>query len=736
MRVRNRTGSLKASLDESQAFMLRRVLLYMDRLLARFPNLDYEVLEALHWLLGPEIVEEDLLSLALMLDAGERKRRFEGEIEEEIRYGRDFAHLLDQALRRTSKNDQKCVVGLLRGLLNKRLDQLKYDGVSDIEKNLDTLQQMFDLSELEKEICLFLFLLATYEQAQSLFQYHLQCDQFAGRNYLSTILGTTSLEIGEALNGKLSKIGILDSDRNRSLSMDSGFVNLLQNASDADIRTEFFRKVDPDAVPLDAHTIDPQVIDHLLNLLKAKPLSSSHAVFYGPPGTGKTSLAYGIGKKLGLPIYLVEHGGKEKSWKRQAAFAACVNMASQGEGALVIANDADNVLGTRNPWFFFGETSDKRWLHDILEAPGVRMIWTVNSISQLEESVARRFAFSLGFKPFSRVQRKHIWETILRDYRLEDYFSASEINDFAAKFEVSAGVIEQSVKKASEIGSDSKAEIHKAIILSLQAHQSLTNGGHKPAGVGKIDPHGFALEGLNVSGVDLTSLLKELEAFDKYLKNPANDEAVTMSLLFFGVPGSGKSHMARFIAQRLGKEIVVKRASDILSKWVGETEKNVRDAFDEAAQKEAVLLFDESDFALGSRDRAVRSWEVSQVNEFLTAMESFRGIQIYTTNRLSDLDPAALRRFNYKLEFGYLKPDGVVIFYNKILLPLILTDLEKKLEDELKSIESLTPGDFRVVKSKFQFKVRQEISHKALIAALKDESKLKQIHSGKKAVGF
>ena len=147
MRVRNRTGSLsKASLDESQAFMLRRVLLYMDRLLARFPNLDYEVLEALHWLLGPEIVEEDLLSLALMLDTGERKRRFEGEIEEEIRYGRDFAHLLDQALRRTSKNDQKCVVGLLRGLLNKRLDQLKYDGVSYIEKNLDTLQQMFDLN--------------------------------------------------------------------------------------------------------------------------------------------------------------------------------------------------------------------------------------------------------------------------------------------------------------------------------------------------------------------------------------------------------------------------------------------------------------------------------------------------------------------------------------------------------------------------------------------------------------
>ncbi|MGO9572576.1 MAG: AAA family ATPase, partial [Desulfomonilaceae bacterium] len=561
-------------------------------------------------------------------------------------------------------------------------------------------------------------------------------DHFAGRNYLATILGSNSPAIGAALNGKLSMIGILDSDRHRSLSMDAGFVNLLQNASDADIKTEFFRKVDPDPVSLDAHTVDPQAVEHILNLLKEKPASSTHILLFGPPGTGKTSMAYGIGKKLGLPIYLVDHGGKEKGWKRRAAFTACANLASQGEGALIIADDADNVLGSRNSWFFFGEPSDKRWLHDILEIPGVRMIWTVNSVTQLEQSVARRFSYSLSFKPFTRVQRKRIWETILIDYRLDAFFSTSDIEDLAAKFEVSAGVIEQSVKKAAEIGSNSNAEIHQAIILSLEAHDCLINGGRKPARTSKIDPDGFALEGLNVSGVDLTSLLKELEAFDEYLKTPGNDDAASMSLLFYGVSGAGKSFLARFIAQHLGKEVVFKRASDILSKWVGESEQNVRACFEEAARKDAVLVVDEVDNFIGSRDRVSLSWEVSLVNEFLTSMEAHRGIQIYTTNRLMDLDSAAIRRFSYKLEFGHLEPDGVAIFYKKILQPLVGTPLESGLTIELKGIQVLTPGDFKIVKSKFQFKAKDEICHEALIEALQEEARVKRIHAGDKVIGF
>jgi len=94
MRIRNHTGSLSTE-DKSQCFVPSRVLLYMDRLLARYPKLDYEILETIHWLAGPEIVEEDLLPLVSMLPSEDR-RRFEMDISEEIRNSRDFAHLVDK----------------------------------------------------------------------------------------------------------------------------------------------------------------------------------------------------------------------------------------------------------------------------------------------------------------------------------------------------------------------------------------------------------------------------------------------------------------------------------------------------------------------------------------------------------------------------------------------------------------------------------------------------------------
>ena len=567
MRLRGHAISLaQVAEDKSQCFMLSRVLLYMDRLLAHFARLDFEIMETIHWLLGAN--EEDLQTVASLLVSRERKQRYEADIREEIRHRRDFAHLMDEALCKATQDEYECVVGLLRDLLKKRTDQLHYSGHSDIEKSLDVFQQMFDLSELEKEICVFLFVTLVYEEAENLFRYHLKCERFAGRNCLATILDSTGREIADALNGKLSKIGILEDD-SRCLSMDAGFVNLLQSAADTEIKTEFFRKIDPDPVPLEAHTVDPEAIEHVLHLLAAKPLSSTHVLLFGSPGTGKTSFSHAIGKKLGLPIYLVEHGGKEKSWKRQASFTASVNMASQGEGALLVADDSDIVLGTRHSWFFHGETSDKRWLNDLLERPGVRMIWTVNSTAQLEESVARRFSFSLEFKPFNRVQRKRIWKTILTDYRLDSFFSSAEIDDIATRYDVSAGVIEESVKKAAEIGSDSKDEIRKAVILSLEAHLRLVNEGRKPVRADTIDMDTCALEGLNVSGADLPSLLKELEAFSDYLKHSRSDEPISMSLLFYGISGSGKSFLARFIARHLDRELMVRRPSDLLSMWVG-----------------------------------------------------------------------------------------------------------------------------------------------------------------------
>ena len=124
-------------------------------------------------------------------------------------------------------------------------------------------------------------------------------------------------------------------------------------------------------------------------------------------------------------------------------------------------------------------------------------------------------------------------------------------------------------------------------------------------------------------------------------------------------PGTGKSAFARYLAERLGLEVLQKRTSDLLSPWVGETEQQIAAAFAEARDAQAFLVFDEADSLLGDRRNAHRSWEVSQVNEMLTWMESHPLPFACTTNFGEHLDPATLRRFVFKVRLDYLAPAQV-----------------------------------------------------------------------------
>ena len=108
-------------------------------------------------------------------------------------------------------------------------------------------------------------------------------------------------------------------------------------------------------------------------------------------------------------------------------------------------------------------------------------------------------------------------------------------------------------------------------------------------------------------------------------------------------------------------------------------------------------------------------------------MESFEDIQIFTTNRLKDLDGPSLRRFKHKVEFGYLKPDGNIIFYEKLIAPLIRRSLDASTTKALKGLSGLTPGDFKVVRDRFAFRNKKNITHNVLLTALEVKSDLKRV---------
>ena len=130
-----------------------------------------------------------------------------------------------------------------------------------------------------------------------------------------------------------------------------------------------------------------------------------------------------------------------------------------------------------------------------------------------------------------------------------------------------------------------------------------------------------------------------------------------------------------------------KRASDILGPFVGQSERNIANAFEEARDAGAFLVFDEADSLLQDRRGAHRSWEITQVNEMLTWMEDHPLPVCFTTNLMDRIDQASLRRFTFNVKFEYLDRPGIrhawrVFFGN-----------DQPPEDGL-SYANLTPGDF------------------------------------------
>ncbi|HEU0133625.1 MAG TPA: ATP-binding protein, partial [Allosphingosinicella sp.] len=187
------------------------------------------------------------------------------------------------------------------------------------------------------------------------------------------------------------------------------------------------------------------------------------------------------------------------------------------------------------------------------------------------------------------------------------------------------------------------------------------------------------------------------------------------SLLLTGPPGTGKTALAAHLADRLDRPLKVKRASDLLSKWVGETEANIAEAFAEARDEGAVLLFDEADSLLLDRGDAQRSWEITQVNEMLTWMDSHPLPFVAATNFARRLDPAALRRFVFKIELGALCGSAAERAFERFF--------GEPAPAGLAAVAGLTPGDFAVVKR--QLRYRPEAGPSEILALLEAEAKAK-----------
>jgi SpoVK/Ycf46/Vps4 family AAA+-type ATPase len=635
-----------------------------------------------------------------------------------------------------SKNRRSTLLRFTLQLLRQAGSALKGKGRSDIEKNVEKVKRMFRLTDHEARYCLFRFISSAWTQPRQCFEVHLRCNVFSGRPYVMTILGMSRSDLDRVLTGTLARIGMLEIDGfDQEVTIASDYLQLFQNPSSGFISKNFFTAATSKTIPLESHMLGQGETDHILTLLRKKPSASTHILLYGPPGTGKTSYAWGIGRKLGIPTYEIARGNEENvSRARRAAILACLNMTNSDPGSLIVMDEADNILNTSFSYLRRGETQDKGWLNALLEEPGVRMIWITNEIEGIEESVLRRFSFSLHFKAFNRSQRVTLWKSVLRLNKAGRLLPESVIDQLGRTYAVSAGAMDTAVKKALEAFPKDREGFHVALKMNLEAHRTLLNGGYAFRDKEQIE-QSYSIEGLHTEG-DLQAMLSQLAAFDRFLRERGRDSNKGMNLLFYGPPGTGKSELARYVATTLNRELICKRSSDLLDPYVGITERKLAKAFFEAETQEAVLVMDEVDSILASRDRAHHTWEVSFTNELLAQMERFRGILICTTNRLSDLDEASIRRFNFKIGFNYLRPEGNVLFYRRLLAPLANAPLQPSLIDELRIISDLAPGDFRAVRDRCSLSPSDQVTHGVLLGALREEARVKKTHKGEKEIGF
>jgi hypothetical protein len=193
--------------------------------------------------------------------------------------------------------------------------------------------------------------------------------------------------------------------------------------------------------------------------------------------------------------------------------------------------------------------------------------------------------------------------------------------------------------------------------VAAQLHQRISR-------LGKKLPTPFDLDDLIVDD-DTRAALTEIVAAASQRRTIRDAfklrGAAGISVLFSGHPGVGKTMSGTVLARRLGLDIYEVDLSQVVSKWLGETEKNLSDVFDAAEPGHVVLLFNEADSLFGKRTSDVKSsndrYANLETNYLLARLERFGGLAILTTNLTSAIDQAFKRRFTYDVFFSFPSPD-------------------------------------------------------------------------------
>ena len=663
-----------------------------------------------------------------------------------------------------------------------------------VEKNIDALVGLLQLNRAERALLLYGTLARYQRDLRSLlveFKVNNAPEAFAA---LADIAGVKASEVAEALRAgsRLERIGLVEnliSEHNITDLADLMKVSeklppvlMREYADQSELMAVFTRpatKTELAAKDFHYCTEDVDVLVSMLRHAVERKEAGVNVLLYGPPGTGKTELAKVVAQAAGLELFEVEYADRDGNSlsgrdRYRSLQIAQVFLKGAQKAALLfdevedvfppISVDAAQLMARQEQQAMAAavghSVNGKAWVNQILEANGIPTIWVTNRIEQIDPAFRRRFAYHLELTSPPPGAR----EQLLRK-TLESSVTGRAVSDaFVAKLTERKGLTPAQIRtavrfanltcdaqtvglvaapqeevKQAESAVDSaqaatknianNAENTEASQFERMIERQLKNSdaalGNKPADTkGRKQVTTYDLSMLNVeTRFDIPRIVEALKARGHG------------TLCFYGAPGTGKTALGEHIAKALGKPLIVKQASDLVSKFVGETEQNMAAMFKEAEAEKAVLLLDEADSFLQDRRGAQRTYEVTEVNEMLQQMERYNGIFVCTTNLLDRIDQAALRRFTFKIKFKPLTAEQrEKMFITEALggkAELLVSDLKTRLA----KLEQICPGDFAAVKRQTDI-LATEFSAEEFIEQLEAEHRIKPEVREARGMGF
>ena len=596
-----------------------------------------------------------------------------------------------------------------------------------IEQNIDTLTQLLSLNTTEQTLFRLSVQLRLDEPLKKLSEALPKSNLIGVSELLSNLFGLPKSDIISALKdkGKLLGYGLLERNYNPdSLHdyLDWGKMLDFDEFISGPLNEQVLLKVCTKPAIEPSLSLDDFAYLGEMKAMMLDYLQSSFAIhrkgvnilIYGAPGTGKTELATLLGKVLSVSVhnitYMDEDGDVISAEDRlnKCRFAQKV---LEGQSSLLIFDEIEDVFRGS----FFEQSvaqQNKAWMNQLLENNNVPMIWLSNSVSGIDPAFLRRFDLILEM-PDLPLKNKSALITQLDEGKL----SPAYVQHFAKVRSLTPAILSRTIRVAKELNTSNFAET-----LLMMFNQTLKSQ-NKP----KIEPLVLGKADYNL---DYVACNDNIHRISEGLKQSKKGR-----ICCYGSPGTGKTAWAAWLAEQLDMPLLLKQGSDLLNPYVGGTEQNIAQAFEQAKADNALLVLDEVDTFLFSREGANRSWERSQVNEMLTQIERFEGLMVVSTNLIEVLDPAALRRFDLKLKFDYLTLPQRLDFAKQQAEILGLPLLSEEDLGQIESLNLLTPGDFAVVARRHQFSPFQKVQD--WLGALQGECEVKPAFSATtRQIGF